>query len=106
MILGVDVKGEQDESVRLRQVHEAVRASLSRVPESYRQILSGFVQSDVEIASDAMLVSAGDGEVAPVATKFVHGPGEDTSAVVSPEEDPTVMTGIIEDSASGEGKAM
>ncbi|KAF9350177.1 hypothetical protein BGX34_001374 [Mortierella sp. NVP85] len=107
VILGVDVKGEQDESVRLRQVHEAVRVSLSRVPESYRQILSDLVQSDAEeAASDAMVVSAGDGEVAPVATKFVHGPGEDTSAIVSPEEDPTVMTGIIEDSASGEGKAM
>lgn len=121
MILGVDVEDKESEdeqsetSVQLRQLHEKLRATLPQFPESYRQILSEFVHlenvSEAAPTADAMAI-AGDGHEAehPVAitTKLfaVHGTDEDAAELLSTEEEPTVMTGIIEDSASVEGNAM
>ncbi|KAI8345587.1 hypothetical protein B0O80DRAFT_269752 [Mortierella sp. GBAus27b] len=128
-IVEVDVKEEQNEaSARLRQLFDKVRAALPQLqlPEGYQQVLSEIIhlesgngdakenEGSNEAGSDEdPMTKAGDDDVeiehdsaVVVSSKLaaVHGSDEDAE-VLSTEEEPTVMTGIIEDSAS-EGNTM
>lgn len=113
---GVEDEDEQSEvSVRLRQLHEKLRGTVPRLPESYRQTLLELVHSEKESeeapTTDSMAMAGDDnvGEHAvPTTGKLfvVRGADDDAAELLSAEEEPNVMTGIIEDSASTEGNAM
>ncbi|KAF9939593.1 hypothetical protein BGZ65_010060 [Modicella reniformis] len=119
---------EQSEvTVRVRRLHEKVRLALPQFPEDYRQVLAGLIHSTppaIHEVSEEDEVTISEAVCDGVKTTLVTttttttttttatgklfaehgGPGENVTAS-SMEEEPTVMTGIIEDSSSAEGKA-